>query len=660
MSFNLKSPFKPSGDQPQAIQKIIQSFEKNEKHLTLMGVTGSGKTITMAHVIEHLKLPTLVLTHNKTLAAQLYSEFRLLFPNNTVEYFISYYDYYQPEAYMPVTDTFIQKDASVNDEIDMLRLRATTSLLERQDVIVVSSVSCIYGLGSPEEYQNSVIFLETGTTIKREQVIKDLTKMQYKRNDIDFTRGCFRVRGDVLEVLPSYSKDPIRVEFFGDEIESISQFEAVTGKVKEYVQKSTIYPAKHFVTSPEKLQKSIKKIEDELIEQIQYFHKNNKPLEAERIQQRTKYDIEMLLNMGYCSGIENYSLHLTQRPKGSRPACLLDYFPKDFFVCIDESHVTIPQIGGMYQGDQSRKKTLIDFGFRLPSALDNRPLNFTEFETLTPKTLYVSATPAEYELKRASSIIEQVVRPTGLLDPIIEVRSSKNQLDDLLLEIQARVKANERTFITTLTKKMSEDLTDFLLGKDVKIRYLHSDINSIERVEILRDLRKGEFDVLVGINLLREGLDIPEVSLVAILDADKEGFLRSRTSIIQTIGRAARNINGKAILYADKITRSMNIAIKETERRRKIQDDHNKKKNITPTTIKKNIVDMIERNLVHKSKENKEQEKLFDRFHIRHFTSRKKQQKAIQSEMEQAAELLNFEKAILLRELLISTKKQNS
>ncbi|MCB1316196.1 MAG: excinuclease ABC subunit UvrB, partial [Leptospiraceae bacterium] len=574
-SFQLVSGYRPAGDQPQAIKQLVEAYNQGKHHLCLLGVTGSGKTYTMAAFIEGIRKPTLVLTHNKTLAAQLYREFREFFPNNAVEYFVSYYDYYQPEAYVPSSDTYIEKDASINDEIDRLRLRATSSLLERRDVVIVASVSCIYGLGSPEEYRHSVVFLEPGLEMDRDDVIRQLLHIQYERNDVTFTRGNFRVRGDTLEVFPAYREEGVRVEWFGDEIETVSMIDPLTGAVRQRMDRAVIYPAKHFITSPPRLKDALENIETELQDQIRHFNENNKPLEAERISSRTRYDMEMLREMGYCNGIENYSRHLSGRQPGEAPACLLNYFPEDFVVIVDESHVTLPQVRGMFEGDRARKQTLVDFGFRLPSALDNRPLNFTEFENIAKDVLYVSATPADYERERSMEIVEQIIRPTGLLDPEIEVRPVSNQIEDLVQEVRQRAERDERVLITTLTKKMAEDLSDYMSDLGINVAYLHSEINTIERVEIIRDLRRGDFDVLVGVNLLREGLDMPEVSLVAILDADKEGFLRNQRSLIQTIGRAARNVNGRAILYADKTTPSMQFAIDETIRRREIQKRYN-------------------------------------------------------------------------------------
>lgn len=657
-NFELVSPFEPAGDQPQAIEKLSNILQDTNGKAVLEGVTGSGKTMTMASVIAKINRPTLVITHNKTLAAQLYRELRDFFPHNAVEYFISYYDYYQPEAYIPTSDTFIEKDAAVNDEIERLRLQATSSLLERNDVIVVASVSCIYGLGSPEDYSEAVLLLHLGQTISREDVMKSLLHMRYTRNDIQPSGGTFRVKGEVLEVIPAYSNDGIRLEFFGDELEGIGKIDKLTGKTKERFERTAIYPAKHFITSPPQLQEAIDNIKSEMKERVDFFLEQKKPLEAERVQQRTLYDMEMLKEMGYCSGIENYSRHLTRREEGSRPACLLDYFREDFLIIIDESHVTVPQIGGMYAGDRSRKETLVRFGFRLPSALDNRPLNFQEFEAIAKNILYVSATPAEYELQKTENHIEQIVRPTGLLDPIIEVRPSKNQIDDLAKEIQTRAEKNERILITTLTKKMSEDLTDYLKNLGLRVEYLHSEINSLERTEIIRDLRKGEFDALVGINLLREGLDLPEVSLVAILDADKEGFLRSRRSLVQTIGRAARNQNGYAIFYADKITDSMRETMEQTERRRKLQIAFNEEHGITPQSIQKEVVDIIER----EKKEDETGEKFYDdvlkNLSPEKFKSKKEWKKNVEKEMLQAAKNLDFERAAFLRDILFEDKEK--
>jgi excinuclease ABC subunit B len=592
-NFQLVSEFKPSGDQPKAIEQMLENFNAGLKHQTLLGVTGSGKTFSMAHTIANMNQPALVLAPNKTLAAQLYAEFKELFPHNAVEYFVSYYDYYQPEAYIPSTDTYIEKDSAINEQIDRMRHSATRSLFDRRDVIIVSSVSCIYGLGSPEAYEGMMIQVVSNTEMKRDHLLRELIRVQYQRNNVDFSRGTVRVRGDNVEIFPPYEEDrAIRVEFFGDFIERLSWIDPLTGQMLEEIDQVGIYPGSHYATGDDNLKRAIKTIQDELLEHLQFLNKNMKFLEAQRLEQRTYYDIEMMEQMGFCQGIENYSRHLTGRGPGEPPPTLLEYFPKDFITFIDESHVTVPQIGGMYRGDRARKSTLVEHGFRMPSALDNRPLNFQEFEKMMDKCVYVSATPGNYELQKSEGIIvEQIIRPTGLIDPIVEVRPVKHQVDDLLKEIRERIKLKERVLITTLTKRSAEDLTEYYENLGIKIKYLHSDIDTIERSEILRDLRLGVFDVLVGINLLREGLDIPEVSLVGITDADKEGFLRSERSLIQTIGRAARNINGRVILYGDVMTDSMKKAIGETDRRRRIQQDYNEAHGITPQSIVKKIRD---------------------------------------------------------------------
>jgi excinuclease ABC subunit B len=592
--FNLSSKYKPQGDQPHAIAEISAEFEKGRQYQTLLGVTGSGKTFTMANIIANMKLPTLIISHNKTLAAQLFGEFKGFFPENAVEFFISYYDYYQPEAYVPATDTFIEKDSSINEEIDRLRLRATSSLIARKDVIIIASVSCIYGLGSPEDYQKLLVFAKKGERIDRNEILLKLIDIQYNRNDFDFQRGTFRVRGDVIDIFPAYEEEAIRIEFFGNQIEQISSIDTLTGEIKQELETAIIYPARHFVTTEEKMDRAMKQIRTELEDQLKKLRSQNKLLEAQRLEMRTNYDLEMMAEVGYCSGIENYSRHISGRKEGEPPYTLLDFFPDDFLVFIDESHQTIPQIRAMYNGDRSRKETLVEHGFRLPSALDNRPLKFHEFENKTRQTLYVSATPANYEFEMSEGLFtEQVIRPTGLVDPIIEVRPIATQIDDLIGEIRERVEKKERTLVTTLTKRMSEDLTDYLRGTNINVRYLHSEIDALERVDILRDLRLAQFDVLVGINLLREGLDLPEVSLVAILDADKEGFLRSYVSLMQTAGRAARNIGGKVIFYADRITDSMKKTMDETNRRRKKQLAYNKKHGITAQTIYKTAEEIL-------------------------------------------------------------------
>ena len=645
MDFELKSDFKPTGDQPQAIKSIVSAINNNEKYSTLLGVTGSGKTFTMANIIQEVKMPTLILAHNKTLAAQLYSEFKEFFPDNAVEYFVSYYDYYQPEAYVAHSDTYIEKDASINDEIDKLRHSATAAILERDDVIIISSVSCIYGLGDPEDYRKLMLSLRPGMERDRDDIIKKLIEIQYERNDINFTRGTFRVRGDILEIFPASNDErAIRIEFFGDEIDRITEIDYVTGKIVGTRNHVVIFPASHYVTTPERVEKAVIEIEKELEERVKAFKDDDKLLEAQRIEQRTKYDIEMLKEIGFCQGIENYSRHITGRKPGEKPYTLMDFFPDDYLIIIDESHVTVPQVRGMYAGDKSRKASLIDNGFRLPSAYDNRPLNFDEFEENINQILFVTATPGAYELEHSTTIAEQIIRPTGLLDPIVEVRPINNQIDDLVVEINKVIEKDERVLITTLTKKMSEDLTNYLKEIGIKVKYLHSDIDTLERVEIIRDLRLGKFDVLVGINLLREGLDIPEVSLVAILDADKEGFLRSETSLIQTIGRAARNSEGKVIMYADKITRSMESAITETKRRREIQMLYNEEHNITPTTIKKKVRDAIEATVV------ADEETIYGIKETDNIEEIKENIAALQAEMMEAAQNLQFERAAELRD----------
>ena len=648
MKFNLKSDYKPRGDQPYAIDKLSKGIEAGDHHQILRGVTGSGKTFTMANIIQNVQRPTLVLAHNKTLAYQLFTEFKEFFPDNAVEYFVSYYDYYQPEAYVAATDTYIAKDSSINDEIDKMRHSATMALFERRDVIIVASVSCIYGLGDPIEYQKLVVSLRPGQEISPEDVMRKLIDVQYVRNDVEFTRGTFRRRGDILDVFPAgFDQKAIRFEFFGDEIDEISEFDSLTGKVTARISHAYIYPASHYATSSEKTEKAIVTIEEELEERLAELNSENKLLEAQRLEQRTKYDIEMLREIGFCSGIENYSRHLSQRPAGSRPYTLIDYFPEDFVLMVDESHVSIPQVGGMYEGDRSRKQNLVDYGFRLPSALDNRPLKFDEFEKLINQAVYVSATPGPYEKEKThGKMVDQIIRPTGLLDPLIEVRPTANQIDDLIEEVHATIAKKERVLVTTLTKKMAEDLTTFLTENGIKVRYLHSDIKTIERSEIIRELRLGEFDVLVGINLLREGLDIPEVSLITILDADKEGFLRSETSLIQTIGRAARNSEGRVIMYADTITGSMRKAIDETERRRAIQEEFNEEHGIVPTTIKKNIAEIIQ---ITKKKEEEEIEE-FSKDDIETILIN------LEAEMYKAAEELDFERAAALRDQIKSMK----
>ncbi|MDD9148085.1 MULTISPECIES: excinuclease ABC subunit UvrB [unclassified Sporolactobacillus] len=655
MDFQLVSDYKPQGDQPAAIRELVEGIRHGKKHQTLLGATGTGKTFTMSNVIAEVKKPTLVIAHNKTLAGQLYSEFKDFFPNNAVEYFVSYYDYYQPEAYIPQTDTYIEKDSSINDEIDKLRHSATSSLFERRDVIIVASVSCIYGLGSPEEYSSLVVSLRPGMEKDRDAMLRELVNIQYTRNDINFSRGTFRVHGDVVEIFPASRDDHcIRVEFFGDEIERLTEMDPVTGEIVGEREHVAIYPASHFVTGQEKMKRAITNIQDELEERLKELRDNGKLLEAQRLEQRTRYDLEMMEEVGFCSGIENYSRHLTFRKAGEAPYTLMDYFPEDFLIMVDESHATLPQVRAMYNGDQARKNVLVEHGFRLPSAKDNRPLKFEEFEEKVNQIVYVSATPADYELEHSGKPIEQIIRPTGLLDPKVEVRPIKGQIDDLLDEINLRVKHGERVLVTTLTKKMAENLTDYLKGMGVKVRYLHSEVKTLDRIEIIRDLRRGEFDVLVGINLLREGLDIPEVSLVAILDADKEGFLRSERSLIQTIGRAARNAEGKVILYADRITDSMRTAMDETARRRKIQAAFNQVHHITPQTIKKAIPELIQATYSVESGNGsgkKKKRKLTK-------SERKKTIVSMEQEMKKAAKTLDFERAAELRDIIYELKAE--
>ena len=656
-TFHLQAPYTPQGDQPKAIDSLVNGVKEGKKHQTLLGATGTGKTFTVSNVLTEINKPTLVIAHNKTLAGQLYSEFKEFFPDNAVEYFVSFYDFYQPEAYVPQTDTFIEKDSSINDEIDKLRHSATSALFERNDVLIVASVSCIYGLGSPEEYNDMVFSLRKGMEIPRNQLLRTLVDIQYERNDINFTRGTFRVRGDVVEVFPvARDERCIRLEFFGDEIERIREVDALTGEVIGDRDHVAIFPGSHFVTREDKLLKAIDNIEIELEEQLKYLRDNDKLLEAQRLEQRTRYDLEMMREMGFCSGIENYSRHLTLREAGATPYTLLDYFPDDFLIVVDESHVSLPQIRGMYNGDQARKKVLVEHGFRLPSALDNRPLKFEEFEEHIRQAMYISATPGPYEIEHTDEMIEQIIRPTGLLDPIIEVRPIEGQIDDLLDEIQLRIERNERVLITTLTKKMSEDLTDYLKDIGIKVQYLHSDVKTLERTEIIRELRIGTYDVLIGINLLREGIDIPEVSLVTILDADKEGFLRSERSLIQTIGRAARNSEGRVIMYADKMTDSMRKAIDETERRREIQQAYNTEHDITPTTIVKPIRELIRATQVAEETES----------YLQKVTNGKKLTKdekglllvKLEKEMKEAAKALDFERAAELRDTVIELKAE--
>ncbi len=652
--FILKAPYKPTGDQPQAIEQLVKGFKEGNQCQTLLGVTGSGKTFTMANVIEQLQKPTLVIAHNKTLAAQLYGEFKEMFPDNAVEYFVSYYDYYQPEAYVPSSDTYIAKDSSINDEIDKLRLSATASLIERRDVIIISSVSCIYGLGEPENFEKMMVSLRPGMEKDRDEVLRQLIDIQYDRNEMDFKRGTFRVHGDVVEVIPANEADmAVRIEFFGDEIDRITKVDVLTGEIKSELSHVAIFPASHYVVGKEDLERAVKGIEEELEEQIKYFKSEGKLLEAQRISERTNFDIEMMRETGFCSGIENYSRHLTGSEAGQPPRTLLDYFPDDFIMMIDESHKTVPQVGGMYYGDQSRKHTLVDYGFRLPSALDNRPLSFDEFEQKIDQVLFVSATPGPYEAEHELLRAEQVIRPTGLLDPEVEVRPVEGQIDDLISEVNKEVAKKNKILITTLTKRMAEDLTDYMRELGIRVRYLHSDIDTLERTEIVRDMRLDVFDVLVGINLLREGLDIPEITLVAILDADKEGFLRSETSLIQTIGRAARNAEGHVIMYADVMTDSMKQAIEETERRRKVQMAYNEAHGITPQTIKKSVRDLIavsKKVAAEEVRMEKDPESMSEK-------ELEKLAKELTKQMKKAAAELNFEAAAELRDKLVEIKR---
>ncbi|MET2869711.1 excinuclease ABC subunit UvrB [Exiguobacterium profundum] len=651
--FALQSEFQPGGDQPEAIRQLVEGVNRGDRYQTLLGATGTGKTFTVSNVIQEVKKPTLVLAHNKTLAGQLYSEFKEFFPNNAVEYFVSYYDYYQPEAYVPSTDTFIEKDASINDEIDKLRHSATSALFERDDVIIVASVSCIYGLGNPEEYRSLVLSLRVGKEMGRDEMLRKLIDIQYERNDIDFQRGRFRVRGDVVEIFPA-SRDEhcMRIEFFGDEIDRIREMDPLTGEIIADRDHVAIFPASHFVTRDEKLQKAIVNIEAELEEQLEKFREEGKLLEAQRLEQRTHYDLEMMREMGYCSGIENYSRHLNLMPEGSTPYTLLDYFPEDFLLVADESHVTLPQVRGMYNGDQARKQVLVDHGFRLPSAKDNRPLKFDEFEKKVSQAIFISATPGPYELEHTPNMIEQIIRPTGLLDPTIEIHPIKGQIDYLMDQIRERIKRDERVLVTTLTKKMAEDLSDYLREAGIKVNYMHSEIKTLERIEIIRDLRLGKYDVLVGINLLREGLDIPEVSLVTILDADKEGFLRSDRSLIQTIGRAARNANGHVILFADKVTDSMARAIEETDRRRSIQQAYNEEHGIIPQTIRKDVRGVIRATV-------EAEEEALESLSTMKPAEREAAIAKLEEEMKQAARDLQFERAAELRDLILELKVGN-
>ncbi len=646
--FKVHANYKPSGDQPLAIEQLTLNFLKGNTAQTLLGVTGSGKTFTMAHVIENLQLPTIVLSHNKTLAAQLFREFRDYFPDNSVEYFVSYYDYYQPEAYIPQRDLYIEKDSKINDEIDRMRVSAVASLMDRKDVVVVASVSCIYGLGAPSDYRELMLLVSKGMQKGRDEVIRSLIKIQYERSDFDLNRAAFRVKGDIIDVHTAYSREIIRIVFLGDEVESIRRLNFITGRIIEELERIVIYPAKLFLTTDDKMKSAVSLIEEELENRLIELKKEGKDIEAYRLESRTRYDLEMLQEMGYCSGIENYSRHLSFRKPGERPFVLLDYFPGDYLMIIDESHQSIPQIGGMYKGDRSRKQVLVDFGFRLPSALDNRPLHFDEFESLLNKVLYVSATPADYEIKKSQAIVEQIIRPTGLVDPEVEVRKTIGQIDNIMIEIKERIKKHERTLITTLTKKMAEDLTDYLTENGLKVAYLHSEIETIERVEILKKLRMGTYDVLVGINLLREGIDLPEVSLVIILDADKMGFLRSARSLIQIIGRSARHINGKVIMYADEMTDSIKQALSETERRRNIQVEHNRKYNITPKTIQKEITDILER----KFEEETEKVDIIDEYKKK-YVEKSALLKELEKLMYRFSENLEFEKAAEVRDEIL-------
>ena len=647
--FNLVSKYQPNGDQPKAIKELTDGINNGKKDQVLLGATGTGKTFTIANVINKVNKPTLVLAHNKTLAGQLYSELKELFPNNHVEYFVSYYDYYQPEAYVPSSDTYIEKDASINDEIDELRHSATASLLKNRDTIVVASVSCIYGIGDVEDYKEKMLILNIGDIIKRDNILKKLIDMTYERNQMDFHRGTFRVNGDIIEIIPiAEKKNGIRIELFGDEIDRISEFDVLTGIVKQNKKSITIFPASHFVTSEDKLKESIKRIQEELDERLKYFKENNKFIEEQRLRERTLYDIEMLKETGFCHGVENYSRHISLRDEGETPNCLLDFFPKDYLLVIDESHVTIPQIRGMYNGDRMRKQTLVDYGFRLPSALDNRPLKFDEFRNKINQAIYVSATPGDYELELVNNkFVEQIIRPTGLLDPTIEVRKTEGQIDDLINEINKRKEINERVLITTLTIRMAEELTNYLKGMGIKVAYLHSEVKTLERLKIIRELRLGTYDVVVGINLLREGIDIPEVSLIAIMDADKQGFLRSERSLIQTIGRCARNEHGHVIMYADKISEAMDLSIKETERRRKIQDQYNKEHNIIPKTIIKSIKEVISNEIEEKVENVKLSKKEKTEMLIN-----------IENEMKEAAKNMDFERAMELRDILFELKSK--